>query len=40
MLQMLDDYFLTKQHLKPTEHTKLKNMVNKHIVSTLASWQP
>ena len=32
MIQMLDDYFLTKQHLKPTEHAKLKNMVNNHIL--------
>ena len=40
MIQMLDDCFLTKQRLKPTEHAKLKNMVNNHIVSTSVSWQP
>ena len=33
MLQMVDDYFLTKQHLKPTEHAKLKNMLNSHTLT-------
>jgi len=36
MILMLDDCFLTKQHLKPTEHTKLKSMVNNHIL--MVSW--
>ena len=33
MIQMVDDYFLTKQHLKPTEHAKLKNMLNSHTLT-------
>ena len=47
MIQMRDDCFLTKQHLKPTEHAKLKNMVNNHIlkhvgqlaVTSVDSWE-
>ena len=32
MVQMVDDYFLTKKHLKPLEFNKLRNMVNNHIL--------
>ena len=38
MLQMLDDCFLTKQNLKPTEDAKLKNMVNNHILEHVGQW--
>ena len=32
MVQMVDDYFLTKKHLKPLEFNKLRYMVNNHIL--------